>query len=183
MAAKMKRAADSDLGQAVLDQIRQSPELSGADVRVAVDRGVVTLTGLVRTESERTAIEAAAREVWGVEAIASDLLVKPSRERSDTDIARDVLNAFHNHIFIPASGIVVIVRDGRVTLRGRVHSELQRMLAEAEVKRLHGIASISNQLEVNPEAPAQKGIKTSVPENAGPSNESAWVETGEAEAG
>jgi osmotically-inducible protein OsmY len=51
---------------------------------------------------------------------------------------------------------MVIVRDGGVTLEGKVQSELQSMLAEAEIKRLSGIASISNQLEVKPEAPAQR---------------------------
>ena len=183
MLARMKQATDSDLGREVLAQIRQRPGLSETDVKVAVDGGVVTLTGLVRTESERTAIEAATREVWGVQAIASDLLVKPVRERSDADIARDALNAFQNHVLIPAKDIMVIVRDGCVTLEGKVHSELQGMLAEAEIKRLRGIESVSNRIEINPEAHAKSELETRVPENAGLSNDSAWVETGEAETG
>ncbi|HWO00842.1 MAG TPA: BON domain-containing protein [Blastocatellia bacterium] len=183
MVAKMKRVADSDLGREVLAQIRQRPELIKTDVKVAVDSGVVTLTGLVRTESERKAIEAAAKEVWGVEAIASDLLVKPLRERSDADIAKAALNAFHNHILIPASDIMVIVRDGSVTLEGTVRTELQSMLAEAEIKRLRGIESVSNRIEINPEAHAKSELETRVPENAGLSSDSAWVEPGEAEAG
>lgn len=183
MVARMKRVEDSDLGREVLAQIRQRPGLTESDVTVAVDRGVVTLTGLARTESERAAIEAAAREVWGVAAIASDMLIKPLRDRSDADIARDALKAFQHHIFIPANDIMVIVRDGRVTLEGKVHSELQRMLAEAEIKRLRGIESISNHLEVKPEEPGQKAIEISGPENAGLSNDSAWIDAGEAEAG
>lgn len=183
MVAKMKRVADSDLGREVLAQIRQCPELAETDVGIAVDRGVVTLTGLLRTESERAAIEAAAKEVWGVEAIASDLLVKPLRERSDANIARAALNAFQNHILIPASDIMVIVRDGCVTLEGKVHSELQSMLAEAEIKRLSGIESVSNRIEIDPEAHAKSELENKAPENAGLSNDSAWLETGEAEAG
>jgi osmotically-inducible protein OsmY len=183
MVAKMKRMANSDLSRDVLAQIRQRPDLSESDVTVAVDRGVVTLSGVVRTESERAAIEAAAKEVWGVEAIASELLLKPSRERSDVDIARDALNAFQNHVLIPAGDIMVIVRDGSVTLEGTVRSELQSMLAEAEIKRLRGIESVSNRIEFSPEAHAKSAVETKVPENAGLSNESAWVETGEGEAG
>jgi len=183
MLATMKRATDSDLGREVLAQIRQCPGLSEIDVTVAADAGVVTLTGLVRTESERTAIEAATKEVWGVQAIASDLRVKAARDRSDADIARDALNAFQNHVLIPAEDIIVIVRDGCVTLEGKVHSELQSMLAEAEIKRLSGIAIISNDLKVLSEAPAQSGIETSQTENGGLSNDSAWIDTGEAEAG
>lgn len=183
MVAKMKRMADSDLSRDVLAQIRQRPDLSESDVTVAVDRGVATLSGVVRTESERAAIEAAAKEVWGVEAIASELLVKPLREQSDADIARVALNAFHNHIFIPASDIIVTVRDGHVTLEGKVRTELQSMLAEAEIKRLRGIQGVSNRLEINPEVHAKSELETKAPENAGLSNDSPWVETGEAEAG
>jgi len=183
MLATMKRATDSDLGREVLAQIRQRPGLSETDVKVAVDGGVVTLTGLVRTESERTAIEAATREVWGVQAIASDLLVKPVRERSDADIARDALNAFQNHILIPASDIMVIVRDGSVTLEGTVRTELQSMLAEADIRRLRGIESVSNRLEINPDGLAKSELETKVPEHVGLSNDSVSVETGEAEAG
>lgn len=158
MQARMKQDTDSDLGREVLAQIRQCPGLSKVDVTVAADGGLVTLTGLVRTESERTAIEAATSEVWGVQAIVSEMLVKSARDRSDADIAREALNAFQNHVLIPAKNIIVIVRDGCVTLQGKVHSELQSMLAEAEIKRLSGIAKISNKLKVLSEAPAQSGI-------------------------
>ncbi|HYV07925.1 MAG TPA: BON domain-containing protein [Blastocatellia bacterium] len=182
MVAKMKRIENSDLSRDVLTQIRQRPDLSESDVTVAVDRGVVTLSGKVRTESERAAIEVAAKEVWGVEAIASDLTVKPLREQSDAAIARAALNAFQNHIFIPANDIMVIVRDGSVTLEGKVRTELQSMLAEAEIKRLRGVESVSNRLEISHEAHAKSEVETEVPD-AGLSNDSAWVETGEAEPG
>jgi osmotically-inducible protein OsmY len=182
MVARMKHTADSDLAPEVLSRIRQVPKLRETDVTVAVDRGVVTLTGLVKTEAERTAIEAAARKVPGVEAIASNLLVKPTRERSDEDIARAALNALHNHVLIPASNITVIVRDGSVTLEGQVHSSLQSMLAEAEIKRLRGIETISNRLAVTPEA-TDTELESSLTDNGNFSNDSAWVETGEAEAG
>jgi osmotically-inducible protein OsmY len=192
MLAKMKQVVDSELGQAVLSQIRQHPELDDTDLRVAADRGVVTLTGQVNSDAERAALEAAAKDVCGVEAIASELLVKASRERSDTDIARDALNALHNHILIPASDIMVIVRDGRVMLEGKGNFELQRMLAEAEVKRLRGIASISNQIKVEPsgapeakhkiEALADMRVKTVAVDDAAYSND-AWIEIGAAEPG
>jgi osmotically-inducible protein OsmY len=184
MAAKMQPAAEgSNLRQVVLNQIRQKPETSETDVSVAADQGIVTLTGTVKTKAERIAVETVAKQVRGVRAVANDLAVKPSLDRGSTEIARDVLKGLRSHIFLAAEDIRVIVRDGCVTLEGKVHQELQKMLAEAQVKKLRGIFGISNQLEVKPGAPAQEGVETSGPENAGLSNDSAWVETGEAEAG
>lgn len=157
MAARMQRVAEeSDLSQVVLDQIRQKLDTSEAEVCAATDHGVVTLTGNVRTNTDRIAVESVAKQVPGVRAIANDLQVNPSQERTGAEIARDVLKGLDGHIFLATEDIRVIVRDGHVTLEGKVHSELQRMLAEAEVKRLRSIAGISNQLEVEPEAFAEE---------------------------
>jgi osmotically-inducible protein OsmY len=178
MVAKMQLAKDErDLRQIVLSQIRQKPETTEADVTIATDHGIVTLTGSVKTNVERIAVETVAKQVTGVRAVADDLFVNPSRERSSTEIATDVLKGLRSHIFLAAEDIRVIVRDGYVTLEGNVHNELQKMLAEAQVKRLRGIFGISNQLEVKPEARAQVSIETNGLDVAGSSNDLA-VETG-----
>jgi osmotically-inducible protein OsmY len=157
MVARMQRVTeDSDLCQAVLNEIRQKPELTEADVSVAADQGVLTLTGVVQSDTARIAVEAVAKRVRGVKAIVNDLEVKPSRARSGTEVARDVLKGLRSHIFLSAEHIRVIVRDGCVVLEGEVHSELQRMLAEAEVKKLRGVSGISNHIEVKPEAFAEE---------------------------
>jgi osmotically-inducible protein OsmY len=183
MVAKMQPAAEeSDLRRLVLNHIRQDPRTKESDVGVAADEGIVTLTGSVKTNAERIAVETVAKEVRGVRAVASDLAAKPLQDRGSTEIARDIVKGLKSHIFLASEDIRVIVRDGLVTLEGKVHNELQRMLAEAEVKRLRGISGISNQLEVKPGAPAQEGIETSRNGNAGLYNDEAWVETGDAEA-
>jgi osmotically-inducible protein OsmY len=148
MIARMTPFADSDLSRAVLSQIRQNPKLAKTDVHVQVDGGVVTLSGLVDSSSQRDAIEAAAKDVWGVHAIANDLMVKPREERTDTEIARDVLAAFASQLCIPTENITVIVRDGNVSLEGKVHWEFQKMLTEASVKRLPGIKRVLNNVVV-----------------------------------
>ena len=184
MVAKVQQAKDErDLRQIVLGQIRHTPETTEADVTVAAGHGIVTLTGSVKTNAERIAAETVAKQVSGVRAVANDLVLKPPRERSSTEIATDVLRELRSHIFLAAEDIKVIVRDGCVTLEGNVHNELQKMLAEAQVKRLRGVFGISNHLEVKPEERAQVSIEKNGLEVAGSSNDLAWVETGEAEAG
>ena len=184
MVAKMQLETDErDLRQLVLDRIREKAELIETEISVATDRGIVTLTGTVRTKAERIAVETVAKMVPGVTALADDLEVKPARARSSTEIAKDVLNALRDHVFLAAEEIRVIVRDGCVTLEGTVHQELHKMLAEAQVKRVRGIFGVSNQLDVKPDARSKVVIERNRVEGMGLSNDSAWVETGEAEAG
>ena len=184
MVARMQPASEpSDLCQRVLDQIREMPELSETAISVATDQGIVTLTGTVRTKAERMAVETVTKMVPGVIALANDVELKPARARSSTEIATDVLKALRDHVFLAGEDIQVIVRGGCVTLEGTVHRELHKMLAEAQVKRVWGIFGVSNQLDVKPEARANVVIERIGVEGAGLSNDSAWVETGEAEAG
>jgi osmotically-inducible protein OsmY len=182
MAARLQRSTEHhDLGQVVLEEIRQRPELRETEVSAAVEQGIVILTGSVRTKAEKIAVETVAKTVRGVRALANDLEVKPWRARSGTEIARDVFKALGEHIFLAAEDIRVTVRDGCVILEGRVRQDLHKLLAEAEAKRVRGLLGVSNLLEVEPEAPA--GVLTTGIAAPEPSNNFAWFETGEAEAG
>lgn len=184
MVAKMQRAtAPRDLSEVVLDQIRQESETRDTEVKVVAEQGIVTLTGSVKSERERIAVESAAKQVPGVRAVADELAVKPVPNRGSADIARDIIKGLKSHIFLSGEDIRVIVRDGFVTLEGDVHQELQRMLAAAQVKKLPGISGLSNNLQVKLEAPEPLENEMAVQEAAGPLNDQAWVETGEAEAG
>lgn len=178
-----RREAESDLSEIVLDQIHQTPGLKDTNVNASADHGVVTLTGSVKTDAERIAVDEVASHVHGIKAIADELQVKPAL-RSSADIARDVMKNLGGHAFLAAEEIKVIVRDGRVTLEGVVHQELQKMLAVAQVKRVHGVSGISNQLEVKPEAAAtDEPVAETNTDSIAYFGNGGWVETGEAEAG
>jgi osmotically-inducible protein OsmY len=184
MVAKMQRAiSPRDLSEIVLDQIHQNPEIRDAEISATSDQGIVMLTGSVKSDRERIAVESAVRKVPGVRALASDLAVKPVPDRGSADIARDIVKQLSSHMFLAGEHIQATVRDGLVTLEGDVHQELQRMLAEAEVKRVRGICGLSNKLQIKPQAPERKEVETTLQERAGPLNDQPWVEIGEAEAG
>jgi osmotically-inducible protein OsmY len=148
MKQAMAYTSDHELWQAVLQQIRQRPALAKIDLSVSADRGLVTLSGIVRDEKERLAIEAAAKEVWGVAAIVSDLRVRPATERPDAKIARDALSALKKQLVLPEHGIGILVRDGHVQIDGRVSSELQRTTVESLLKAIRGIKGVSNELRI-----------------------------------
>src|SRR6476619_6374798 len=52
---------DKDLRQSVIEELDFTPSFDAADIGVAVENGVVTLTGHVRSYAEKLAVERAAQ--------------------------------------------------------------------------------------------------------------------------
>jgi osmotically-inducible protein OsmY len=147
----MQPVPDDDLREAVVAKIKEEKSVAVENINVAAEKGVVTLTGFARSIEEKMAAESAAKQVGGVSAIADDIEVKPSYERTDTEIARDILRAFRINVCVPSDRVKVTVRDGQVILEGNVHWQFQKMMAQALVKGLRGIKGIANNIEVRPE--------------------------------
>lgn len=145
-------ALDVDIQQDVLDELAWSQEVAPNEVGVEVDGGIVTLTGTVSSYAKKVAAEKAAQRVFGVRAVANDLVVRPegSEIRDDTSIARAISNAFEWSALIPEERIQVAVSNGYVTLQGAVDFNFQRKEAERQVHQLFGIKGINNNITIIP---------------------------------
>ena len=80
---------DQELKQHVENALTWEPSVDTSDVGVAVEEGVVTLRGNVRSYAEKGATERVALRVYGVKGVADELNVRllSGYERNDTDIA------------------------------------------------------------------------------------------------
>jgi osmotically-inducible protein OsmY len=67
---------DRQLRQDILDVFQWDPRIEAAQIRIAVDHGVVTLSGRVGTRDEIVAVEEAAQHVDGIRAIAQRIEVR-----------------------------------------------------------------------------------------------------------
>ena len=124
------------LRQDVLDELEFEPSINAAHVGVAVEGGVVTLSGHVSSFSEKAAAVAAARRVRGVRALADEIAIRfPSdRKLSDDEIAKRTVDILNWDERVPSGSIQVVVRHGLVTLAGNVNWYYQRSAAEEDVK-------------------------------------------------
>jgi len=113
---------------------------------------VVTLTGFVRSYSQRYGAERDAKRVAGVLAVANDIEVRlPSvDQRPDPEIARDAVAAIRTELPYTHQLIKTIVKNGWVTLEGEVEWNYQRERAESAVRRIKGIKGLSNLIELKP---------------------------------
>jgi osmotically-inducible protein OsmY len=146
--------SDSEVERDVKEELMWNPDLDATDIAVSVRKGVVTLTGFVRSYADRLEAEAGAKRVAGVVGVANDIEVRlPSvDERPDPDIARDAVSALKAQLPFSSERIKVIVKSGWVTLEGEVEWQYQKTTAENAVRRIKGVKGVTNLIQLKPRA-------------------------------
>ena len=146
---------DSEIKRDVEAELRWDPDVDATDIGVAVKNAVVTLSGFVKSYSEKYAAEKATKRVNGVLGVANDIEVRlPSGfERTDPELAREAVEAIKLELPYSYEKVKVIVKNGWVTLEGQVEWEYQRSRAEAAVRRLRGVRGITNLITLKPSIP------------------------------
>jgi osmotically-inducible protein OsmY len=141
---------DKDLKQNVERALEWEPSLDARDIGVAVDAGVVTLRGNVASYTEKLEAERVTLAVYGVKAVANDLVVHISDilKRTDTEIAHAAVNAIGWHSLIPKDRITVTVTNGWLELHGTVDWQYQRDAAVRAVRNLTGVTGVTNKVAV-----------------------------------
>ncbi|HEX7191430.1 MAG TPA: BON domain-containing protein [Thermoanaerobaculia bacterium] len=178
----MSNRQDRDLRRDVLDELDWDPEVDATKIGVTAADGVVTLTGIVRSFTDRWMAEKIAKRVGGVEGVANELHVALIDEdrRDDTDIAISALNALEWNSRVPKDRVKVTLREGWIQLEGEVEWEFQRRASEDAVRWLRGVRGVTNAIVVNPHVSAQdvkQKIETAIRRNAEIDANSIHVET------
>ena len=147
---------DADLKRDVTAELAWDPAVKSTAIGVAVQDGVVTLSGHLETFADKHAAARALRRVAGVKAIALELDVRlsPDHKRSDTDIAAGAEEALKWNTLVPLQAIRLTVDHGWVTLQGEVEWDYQRRSVEKAIRPLMGVVGIGNEitLRARPEA-------------------------------
>lgn len=155
---------DGQIQKDVLDELAWDTRVKATDVGVEVDKGVVTLTGKVPSYGKKVAAREAAHRVTGVLDVVDDVEVHiPSTyERSDTEIAQVMRNAFIWHVLVPEERIRTTVSNGWVTLEGDVDTWSQRIEVEGLARDLFGVRGVTNLLVVNAPKIASEDLRDAI---------------------
>jgi osmotically-inducible protein OsmY len=149
--------SELQLRQDVVDALEYEPSVDAAHIGVAVDKGVVTLTGHVASYAEKQAAIAAVRRVKGVRAIAEEIEVRYplDKKTSDDEIAQRAIDILGWDTMVPSDSIQVMVHNGWVTLTGSVDWHYQKRHAEEDVRKLSGVRGVTNNIEIKPSVQAE----------------------------
>lgn len=141
---------DLVLRQDIIDELNFDPEVQPAHIGVAVDKGVVTLTGHVATYAEKLAADAAVRRVRGVRAVAEELEVRvPNHKKTaDDEIAARAADILSWDSRLPQDRIRITVQNGWIYLEGEVDWQFQRSEAQERVSKLTGLVGVVNNLTI-----------------------------------
>lgn len=155
--------SDRELRRLVLDELEFEPSVDARNIGVAVQDGIVTLTGHVTSYAEKYSAERAVQRVKGVRGLAEEIEVRlaSSAQTDDDQLAKRVLDICSWDAIIPAGAVKVKVQKGCVTLTGTVDWDYQRRSCESSVRRLSGVKAVFNQITVK-ERVQPADLRTSV---------------------
>jgi osmotically-inducible protein OsmY len=162
MQTQTQSETDSQLRTAVVMQIDWEPQVRSHDIGVTARDGAVTLTGFVHHYYEKMAAERAAKSVYGVKAVANDIDVKIAMSRTDPEIARDVVHAMSVDASVPQDRIRVIVKNGFVSLEGKVDWNFQRLGAATCAERVSGVRGVFNNIAVVPAITSPSDVRSRI---------------------
>lgn len=105
---------DKNLRQSVIDELDFDPSFDAADIGVAAEAGVITLTGHVRSFAEKLAVERAVKRVRGVYGIAEEIEVRypADKKTADDQIADRAISSLNWNAQIPGDAVLVKVEKG-----------------------------------------------------------------------
>jgi osmotically-inducible protein OsmY len=138
------------LQRAVFDEFANEQVLEAADIRVAVEGRVVTLTGTTKSYPDKLLAERAAKRVRGVQMVRDmvEVVPPPSSQRTDWEITLAAMQVLESHVLVPRDRVQAAVAGGCVELTGEVGRGAERRAAEQAVQCLVGVKGVTNLITV-----------------------------------
>lgn len=140
------RHGDAEIADAAVNRLAWSSSVPRDAVKIAVDKGWITLIGEVHWHYQREAAAEAVRNLWGVTGVSNQISIKPKANAGN--IKSDIDKALNRSWFNPEH-VVVSADDGKVTLSGTVDDWSERALAGTTAWAAPGVISVTNNIRVD----------------------------------
>jgi osmotically-inducible protein OsmY len=138
---------DEDIAKQALDVLAWDLTVPKQGVEIKVEKGWITLTGVVNWFYQKHAAEMDVRKLLGVMGVNNQIVIKPNVDASD--IERSIEVAFGRSAEFQSENIVVSAVGGTVTLKGRVNSYYERTLAEKTAWSAPGVTDVKDLITID----------------------------------
>ncbi|MBD3421749.1 MAG: BON domain-containing protein [Chitinivibrionales bacterium] len=139
---------DHTIEAAISKDLAVNPIIDERRIDLAVEEGIVTLSGVVGNLLASSQAVRIAESFRGVSAVVNMLSVE-APSRPDSEIEQDVIRAIAGDPATEAFEISVDVDSAKVRLTGTVDSWAEKTLCSKVVKSVKGVRAINNELLVN----------------------------------
>lgn len=147
--AAEEKITDSDITEAVEDEILFSPVVDFNNVTIQALEGVVTLNGSVSSVLAKERAVRLAETVKGVRSVVDQIQVDPYWDRTDWQIEQDAEKALLHDAATEAFEVTVEVKEGKAVLTGVVDSLQEKELTERVVAGVRGVREVKNSIQVD----------------------------------
>jgi osmotically-inducible protein OsmY len=156
-----QKKSDKDLERDVKEELAFDPRVDVKAITVSAKGGVVTLSGSAPTWAAKLTACQDAERVSGVSAVVEhmDVSLPDLHARTDADLAKAAADALRWDVEVPQGEIKTSVRDGWITLEGKVEWQYQRAAADGAVRYLVGVKGVTNQITVAPSSRRSIDVK------------------------
>ncbi len=137
---------DADVAGAAKDALRWNVSVPDERLSVSADHGLLTLTGEVAYQFQREAAYQAVRFLVGVKGVNNQIRIAPSVRLGE--LKEQIEKALVRSAETDAKGIHVEAYDGKVTLRGTVHSWAEYREASRAAWAAPGVHDVENEISV-----------------------------------
>jgi len=142
---------DEEIKQKVVDQLVWDNRVDASEIKVEVEFGRVTLSGIVPSSFTQQAVIDDVWSVDGVIAVDDNLTIEPySVSAAGEPLAAAVEGALRVDSQVDSSEITVTSVDGQVTLGGTVEALWQKLRAEEIASGVTGVLGVTNEIAVVP---------------------------------
>jgi osmotically-inducible protein OsmY len=138
--------SDEEIAAAAVARLAWNASVPRNAVKVAVERGMVTLTGEVDWHFQKAAAAEDMHRLLGVTGVKNDVAIKPKVQSSS--LSDDIMHAMHRSWFFDPNTVKVSMEDGTVRLTGTVLTLHDRQVAAATAWSAPGVIDVVNELTI-----------------------------------
>jgi osmotically-inducible protein OsmY len=139
---------DTEIAQVAAAAVKWNTMVPCDQVTLAVTNGHLTLKGTVDWQYQKDAAARSVRDLTGVKGFTNDIVVKPRVKT--IDVREKIEEALKRSAEVDARRINVTAEDGKVILRGNVHSWTERQAAARAAWAAPGVTQVEDDLAIVP---------------------------------
>ena len=141
-----KQTSDDEIAKRALNILQWDTFLPHENIRLTVQKGLVTLTGEVQWYFQKSGAEKAIRKLSGVTGVVNDITVKPAAKVAN--VKSKIEDALKRHAEVEAEGIQITVLNDEVTLNGKVASWDERQAVISAAWSAPGVRLVEDHLTI-----------------------------------
>lgn len=141
-----RKTADHEIAKRILDIFAYDVLIPEDRIKVAVERGWVSLTGEVEWRYQSEEAARAAGKVSGVTGVSNNIAI--SIKASIPDIRKRIEDAFKRQAGLDAASVTIATSGHKVTLGGTVKAWHERHLAEQAAWAAPGVTQVEDRIVI-----------------------------------